>query len=799
MGPPHFAIDNKRLTESVILLENPQNPEIVWTPAMIWGAQGYDLPPQLGAIDYIDRTPKAIEVQVELVDYFERIKRVKADTWQKHFCSYLQNAVVNRHIKPIWAEFHAQAQMGKTSILSQAFSAWCMGHDPLWQTALAMFNISRAEAHSQVVIQLMQSPVHQAMFPNKDGWLTDTVSKSSWMTNARRELNDGQPSFNPVGLQSGMTGTSFDSLIIDDPYKEPKDAFSETVYENMERFWLYGVDPRLKAHSLVFAMFHRYSYDDFGGYLLNTGKFDYVRYSSIADGPYLHDETGQKFEDPLGRANGELICPERFPHSYYEGKQSDDKVWLSMFQGRPGRDEGDFFKVDRIGDATEADWQAAKVRARGWDHAATQGRGDNSAGALGGIQPDSTCIFDDVFSDQLDSARRVEKQAEIAKADGPDVTVVVPEGIGADGKDNVFLMQQNLREFNVVGRKVTNASPGSDAKKRRAYNLSIAVNSGKVKFTPGPWVDRVKRLMRRFGSSLSGDDEIDAMADTYNYLIEQFYKGLVLKGVPKYQLWSAFAQKFGNKVPAHWTVYAAVTITPEANMPNSAVIVTRAAQNSGLVDNLFVLGEYKAYTADFNAAFTWVDDTLAKRCADTAIALLWLNEEAEYLRPTLQQKTKRAVQIFKEDVFAGVTELNWYTQAGKILGLIADPQQLGLATDAKGLYSLRQEAATWGYNAKGEPSAVGAVLNCLRMIAYRFRTTATELTPDEKVEEAMPQEYKIANMLKKSPHKHGLTDGQELARTVMETEVRERLGIKRDIPDWMDGGVADEPTLGDGW
>lgn len=704
-------------------------------------------------IEYIDPAPRPFEVQISLVEYFERIKRLRTDKWQKHFCEYLQNAVVNRHIKPTWAEFHAQAQAGKTVILSQAFKAWCFGHDPLWRATLAMFNVSRSEAHSEVVIQTLQSDLHKDIFPNKDGHLPSTVSRSGWMTNARREVNDGQNSFNPVGLQSGMVGTGFDDLTIDDPYKEPKEAWSETVYANMARFWQFGVNARLSNHACIFAMFHRYNYDDFGGYLLNTGKFDYVRYASIADGSYSHDDTGQVFDDPLGRSDGELLSPERFDHDYYRNKRDDPKVWLSMFQGRPGRDEGDFFQVGRIDVAYDSDWSQVALRARGWDHAATQGGGDHSAGGWVGFQPDETVIVADVFSGQLDSAARVAKQKEIAAADGASTTVVVPEGISSDGKDVVFMMQQNLQDFNVVARKVTNAAPGSDAKKRRAYNFSVAVNAGRVKFLEGEWVDRVKRLMRRFGNALSGDDEIDALSDAYNYLYEEFHKGLILKTFPILQTWQDFA--FGNHIPKHWTVYAGIKLSEDKTFPTSGVVVARAAENSGLQDTLFIVAEYKAYDGNFENLFNWLDATLKNNCEKPETAIIHLHPDAEHFLPTIRQKLKYGTRVFKEDAVAGLVETNWYLQKQGLIGLV-DGSQKESAINHDGLKDLRQEAATWGHDQKGEPTKVGQIWDCIRMICYQFRTISKPKTIEEKIDDLIPETTKLAM-------KEAVTSGEKLS------------------------------------
>ncbi len=190
-------------------------------------------------IAYIDLKPQPLIVQVPLVEYFERIKRHKADRWQIDFCNRLQTAATNRHIERDWTLYHAEAQLGKTTILSQAFPAWLFGHDPLFRFALAMYNVSRSQMHSQVVIQILQSNIHKDIFPKTDGSIEREVSKAGWRTKARRQLNDGQLSFNPVGLQSGLTGSGFDWLSIDDPYKESKEAFSEQVRENMANFWNY--------------------------------------------------------------------------------------------------------------------------------------------------------------------------------------------------------------------------------------------------------------------------------------------------------------------------------------------------------------------------------------------------------------------------------------------------------------------------------------------------------------------------------------------------------------------------------
>jgi hypothetical protein len=102
-------------------------------------------------IAYIDLKPKPLIVQVSLVEYLERIKRHKADRWQIDFCNRLQTAAENRHIERDWTLYHAEAQLGKTTILSQAFPAWLFGHDPLFRFALAMQPVEVNDSEDRAV------------------------------------------------------------------------------------------------------------------------------------------------------------------------------------------------------------------------------------------------------------------------------------------------------------------------------------------------------------------------------------------------------------------------------------------------------------------------------------------------------------------------------------------------------------------------------------------------------------------------------------------------------------------------
>jgi hypothetical protein len=140
-------------------------------------------------------------------------------------------------------------------------------------------------------------------------------------------------------------------------------------------------------------------------------------------------------------------------------------------------------------------------------------------------------------------------------------------------------------------------------------------------------------------------------------------------------------------------------------------------------------------------------------------AIIWLHPDSIAYKQTIWHKLKMPVTLFEGDRSAGVSELNWYLRerdgtasmfdsaqkATGFYGLLSDAGQIGLSKDEYGLAGLRQEFATWTFDQRhgGEPNKIGAVAECVRMICHAFRTTATDLTPEEKIEEALRPQHRM--------------------------------------------------------
>lgn len=730
------------------------------------------------------------QVSLSLENYVQSTKHITCDPWQRDLCRRLeeyfwlsqyelfapfftkinigagrpyqiapsglridQERIDQDAGKGVRVAIHAPPQFGKSIIISQCYPAWILGWHPLHRFRLATYNVFHSTRFSRVVRYLMQSPEHQAFFPDPTGQLPVRMKFIEWSTKARLAQPDGQASFTALGLQSGFVGTGFDTLLMDDPYKSAEEAMSEVIRDKTWRFWSDTASPRANEQSNAFIMFHRYHQDDMGGRAISDPNedFDLLRYAAVCDGMYEDDESGRKFADPLGREQGDVLS-ERFGEIYYLRKKRNTSVWYSQFQGRPSAKTGKMFNVSLFQEIARAEVPNILHWVRPWDNAATEGAGAFTAGPLMGIDAAENIYVFDMVREQVNTAERQLLQEGTAESDGLMVQIHVPQDPGSAGKDVAFQFQQ---EMGKKGYLVT-VTKVSGTKTVRAYPFSKAVNSQKAYLvldadgTAPAWHKVFKNELQYFPSS-TYKDQVDSSSDGYSHLIRLFYRGLVIKSASENNLLhrSIFNRRFGEKVPKHWEVAAAVRIAPDSSRPSAYVITARAADNAHIGEAVFILAAARLYTEDPIQVLTALREDLMVHCSEGLLHphVIWLNRGANDVLQVTAQKMDMRLTEFRDESTAGIPETNWYLQktghlspfynrqgSTRCYAVVTDDQfRTKDVRDDKGMLSLRQDWDTWSYTEKGEPQPhAGITLDCLRMTLYKFALSATSLTDDEK-------------------------------------------------------------------
>jgi predicted phage terminase large subunit-like protein len=183
---------------------------------------------------------------------------------------------------------------GKTMHTSQAYAAWTLGRNPRQQIVLASYGAELAEENS----------IKARAYMRDDRWPFDcrlseeSRARHRWKTDAGGILI-------AVGIEGGLTGRGADRLIIDDPVQGPEEAASESQREKLWAWYGDVARTRLMPAGKIILCQTRWHDDDLAGRLLNSAGAARWKILSL---PAIAEEN-----DPVGRAPGEALWPDRYP------------------------------------------------------------------------------------------------------------------------------------------------------------------------------------------------------------------------------------------------------------------------------------------------------------------------------------------------------------------------------------------------------------------------------------------------------------------------------------------------------
>lgn len=340
-----------------------------------------------------------------------------------------------------------------------------------------------------------------------------------------------------VGLRGAITGRGADVFIIDDYIKEPKEAMSASYLEDLWTWYLTVARTRLEPGAVIIILATRWVANDLHGRIMKrqkeTGRtfFEYVELPAIA-----HE--GEV--DPVGRAPGEVLFPERYnTEQVYDIKTELGSRWFNaMFQQRPDDDENrvmdpGWFKPmtkeefdkrysDMLGDPKQ---RGELVWARYWDFASTKEAGDYTSGALGLYNKKTKEFFiRDIRRSQWSPAK---VEAEFVKAlhsdhdaFGVSLKVGMEQEPGSSGTYSVRHFQKLIRE-EIPGVKI-HENRASTSKLLAAQPVSAAAEAGKVWLVCDydedgritGWAKEFREELETFPEG-AHDDQVDSVAGCY--------------------------------------------------------------------------------------------------------------------------------------------------------------------------------------------------------------------------------------------------------------------------------------------
>lgn len=309
--------------------------------------------------------------------------------------------------------------------------------------------------------------------------------------------------FRSCGVGSPPMGEGFDLLILDDPVKSREEADSAAYRERVWEWYRDDLFTRLEPGAAIVLIATRWHSDDLPGRLLEqmeTGGDTW----EVVSLPALAEE-----DDPLGRAPGEALCPDRFDVPAIEAIRAvQGYSFEALYQQRPHSREGDFFKVGMV---QIVDVMPVRIvhRVRYWDLAsAAPGKGDFSSGALLALDEDGFIYVEHVRRGQWVAQERDQVILQTAALDAAKGAVPIyieqAPGLAKEPVENLVrkLLGYNARPDVVHRDKVSRAEP-----------WAAQMGAGNVRFLqdePGDrWNQVVLDTHRAFPNG-KHDDDVDA-------------------------------------------------------------------------------------------------------------------------------------------------------------------------------------------------------------------------------------------------------------------------------------------------
>jgi predicted phage terminase large subunit-like protein len=218
---------------------------------------------------------------------------------------------------------------GKSVLTSQLFAAWYLGRHPDRNVILASHSEDLATRNSRVAKHFLED----------DRWPFPNVKLSSDSTAAARWNTTAGGGAYGIGVGGNVTGRGCDLCLIDDALH---DGLSEGEREATYLWYSEVMTPRLEPGAAVVLIGARFAEDDLLGRILESEDGpNWVR--NIVNLPALAIE-GEV--DPLGRAPGEALWPERFSADELNMRRVSmgSKAFEAQFQQRPRPAGGAVFK-----------------------------------------------------------------------------------------------------------------------------------------------------------------------------------------------------------------------------------------------------------------------------------------------------------------------------------------------------------------------------------------------------------------------------------------------------------------------
>jgi len=405
---------------------------------------------------------------------------------------------------------------GKSETISKKFPSWHLGRNPEHEIILSSYSADLAYDHSRIARDTLNQ--HSELF-NVD------IAKGSSAV-GRWGLAGHRGGLFAVGVGGPITGRGAHIGIIDDPFKNAKEANSETIRQNVWDWYTTTFYTRLAPGGSIIILMTRWHEDDLVGRLLAKEKEDAEKGIELIPWEVINLPAIAEEGDQLGRLQGEALWPERYPINVLkETKRTLGSYWFdALYQQRPAPAEGNKFKRAWFRYFEERDSYYILHTAEGsktilkedcWrfqtaDTASSEKQSaDYTVLTDWVITPDNDLLVDDVFRDRIEVPDQEKVFQSRYYEKHPSFQAIETKNTGIALKQYLIRKGLPIKELKADTDKVT-----------RAATIMVMYENGKVYHRKGAhWLDEWEKELVTFPTG-KNDDQVDTASYAGIVLVE---------------------------------------------------------------------------------------------------------------------------------------------------------------------------------------------------------------------------------------------------------------------------------------
>src|SRR5690606_3041595 len=237
----------------------------------------------------------------------------------------------------------APPQHGKSELTSQYLTSWWLGMHPDDNIILASYAAEYASLWGRKARDVLEQWGPELFNVHVD---RRSSAANAWSLRGRK---GGMVS---VGVRGPITGGGAELAIIDDPIKNNQEANSRTHREAIRDGYKSTFLTRVRKGGKIVHIMTRWHEDDLAGRLIDEMKngkgdqWDIVELPALGRKPGSLDVLGRKYVDPLGRREGEALCPQLFDEELLNRRKAilGSYWWSALYDQKPSADGGTLFK-----------------------------------------------------------------------------------------------------------------------------------------------------------------------------------------------------------------------------------------------------------------------------------------------------------------------------------------------------------------------------------------------------------------------------------------------------------------------